>query len=86
MLAFLILAQAATSPCGHDHDQIANSLRERFGETIAATATLDNGAPVETYSNPKTGTWTMILATPDGLFCMIANGQTFKALPQGEPT
>jgi len=37
---------------------------------------------LELFANPETGTWTLILVTPNGMACEIGNGTDFKIEPQ----
>jgi hypothetical protein len=72
--------------------QLVESLAKKFGETQRTMGYVGgaNNAPVtavmETYANDTTGTWTILLAKPDGTACMMASGGGWigDAMPPGE--
>ena len=80
-------AMAAQNACADSPAAMLKALRGTYGEVPQSAGVLaSNGAPISLLANPKTGTWTLTVTTPDGMSCMIANGLNFKAIPQGEPT
>ena len=87
-VAFLCLAipaQAGT-PCLPDFDQFAKALHDRFGEVPQVGGVMGGGRPLVIFSNPATGTWTVVIQAADGSFCSPASGEGFKAVPPGQPT
>ena len=70
--AALILAQVATScaPTVDLHDQ----LLQKYGEE-RLFAGLSGQSVIELWSNPETGTWTIIVSTPEGMSCLLASGE-----------
>lgn len=72
------LAQAAP-PCG-PRAVIVARLASAFGETVAYVGLSDDGATVETYANPKTGTWTLLAVDPAGAACVVTYGGGFEAV------
>jgi hypothetical protein len=78
LLALLALpAHAQQQQCG-PRDKMIAQLAEKYGETQRTMGYV--GPPpaitsvMETYANEDTGTWTILLAKPDGTACMIASG------------
>lgn len=77
-----IHAQAKCAP----HKAIDSTLAKKFGE-YPRTIAMGNGNVVVQYANEDTGTWTLIVTTPDGRSCMIASGQAWTAIeakPKGD--
>lgn len=85
-LALLCFAGAAMAACT-DHDALAARLAEGWGESRQSIALGGNGAVVETFANPETGSWTIAVTTPGGPTCIVAAGTAFEAVepvPEGE--
>jgi hypothetical protein len=77
ILALLALPAHAQQQCG-PRAQLVAKLAEQFGETQRTMGYVGPApaitAVMETYANDATGTWTILLAKPDGTACMIASG------------
>jgi hypothetical protein len=72
-----LLARAALGegqPCG-DRTSILTRLGERYGETRRGAGLMADVGVLEIYSNPDTGSWTILLTNPNGLTCLIAAGE-----------
>lgn len=68
----------------------AANLAERYQETPSGRGLASDGSAVEVFSNPETGSWSILVTMPNGISCMVASGQSWSALvqdpaPQGEP-
>lgn len=82
----LIYATAAMAgPQCAPGDQVAEALKQQFGETLQASGVLELGGLVALYANPRTGTWT-ITKSAAGITCLIAAGDHYQAAKPGEPT
>jgi hypothetical protein len=57
---------------------LATSLSAEFGEFPVATATSSTGLPLETWANPETGTWTLVVATSLTESCIVAFGTDWQ--------
>jgi hypothetical protein len=79
IFALLAMPAHAQQQCG-PRDKMIEMLAEKFGETQRTTGWVGgaNETPItavmETYANDTTGSWTIILAKPDGSACMLASG------------
>lgn len=80
-----LLAHAVATPaaaqgqnCG-PRDRIVTLLRDRHGETRQAVGLQQNMQVMETYANSETGSWTIIVALPTGMACLVAAGEAWQA-------
>jgi hypothetical protein len=77
ILALLAMPAHAQQQCG-PRAQLVAKLAEKYGETQRTMGYVSGGpaitAVMETYANDDTGSWTIILAKPDGSACMLASG------------
>lgn len=76
--------------CG-PRDRVVQLLADRHGETRQSMGLQQNMQVVETYANAETGSWTIIVALPSGMACLIAAGEAWQAeggapKPKGEPS
>ena len=73
--------EAPNSPqraiCG-DRDEIVAGLRSDHGEQRMAIGLQRNTRVMETFANPETGTWTIIMTLPTGEACLVAAGHGFE--------
>jgi hypothetical protein len=67
-------------------DQVIAKLAGTYGEEQSYVA-MSEGGLVEMYVSPTTGTWTFLLAKPDGSACLIASGKEWGGplAPKGKP-
>lgn len=87
ILAALMASPAAAENCA-PHPNAVAFLAENFGESRQSIGLMD-GRIVEMIANPDTGTWTILITTPDGRACIVAAGTDFQRTdadpaPQGE--
>jgi hypothetical protein len=81
-------AHAQQAPCGNPVD-IAERLAVEFGEAPAARGIDAGGNLVVIYSNPETGTWTVLLALSRGPACIVSTGTAWEPIahvPAGRPS
>jgi hypothetical protein len=83
ILIFLAAPAWAQEQCA-PRDRLVGELKGRFGETRVSEALAQHDI-IETWANPKTGSWTILRTSPDGRTCMIASGTHYRHVPQGEP-
>lgn len=91
---FPVAATAYERPCG-PRDVVIRHLAERFGEARVAIALGSSspimedlealGAVVEILANPDSGTWTIIVTSPNNLTCLVAEGQRFQLVDDPLP-
>ncbi len=72
-------AQASQTSCAKRSEVIAE-LNNRYGESAQSTGLMPNGHMLETYAHLQTGTWTILITTPEGTSCMIAYGSAYESL------
>ncbi len=69
-----------------NRDQVVERLQTRYSETFAGgglQAAQAKQSVVEVWASEQTGTFTVILTTPEGLACVVATGTDWY---QGELT
>lgn len=72
LLAVPALAQAPG--CGPTPEVEALLISE-YGEAVSVEAALENDAVFQLWANLETQTWTGIVKRPDGVSCVIGEGQ-----------
>ena len=87
-IALLLFAAAAapalTSPalaqaqCG-PREQIVKSLGENFKETPIGMGVTQPGQVLELFAS-SSGSWTMVVTTPNGTSCLIAAGENWDTV------
>jgi len=91
--SFLILfvTPAEAQPSCASRDLVVERLASRFGETPRSVGLGANGNVVKVFASAETGTWTIIVALPNGIACLVASGHAFEVLhenqtePEGQP-
>ncbi|MEO1611047.1 MAG: hypothetical protein AAFU55_01620 [Pseudomonadota bacterium] len=84
--AFTIAAANAASAQGGlcaKRDQIVAQLKSVHGESRQAVGLQQNARVMETYANPETGSWTIIVSMPTGMACLVAAGEAFQVSAEG---
>ncbi len=71
-------AAAAPRTCAA-HTQVVERLAERYGETLQSMGMHSSEGLLEIYASEATGTWTILVTSPDGTSCLIAAGQMWEA-------
>jgi hypothetical protein len=61
---------------------IEEALGTRFGE-VAFAMGVAVGNLVKFFSNPQSGSWTVVVVRPDGMACVVAQGESLEVDPQG---
>ncbi|WP_224825612.1 hypothetical protein [Cognatishimia sp. MH4019] len=57
---------------------VIGHLSERYGEGRKAYGLAANDTLVEVYASDESGSWTIIVSSPNGLTCLVASGQAFE--------
>lgn len=76
-------ANAQSSICGK-RDEIVARLESGYQEFSAAMGMATNGHLVELYTS-DTGTWTLMLTSPEGRSCLIAAGENWQSMSPAKP-
>jgi hypothetical protein len=66
--------------CGKRADMV-RQLGEKYGETRRSMGLAEGQGVVELYASEETGTWTILMTSPQGTACMMAAGQAFQIEP-----
>ena len=75
--AFLFPSLAASqNRCGF-YAQIVPVLVEKYGERLTTYGVTPGGWVVEQWSNPESGTWTILRKNAQGMFCLMGSGEAF---------
>lgn len=80
----LVAAPALAFPACGKRDEVLGVLKDSYAEAATASGVADDGNLMEIVSSPE-GTWSLLVTRPDGVSCLIAAGERWKGLPQGEP-
>lgn len=70
-------AEAQTRGACAARTDIVKRLSDRYGETLQSMGLQNNGI-LEIYASDDTGTWTIVVTTPDGRACLLAAGQLWE--------
>ncbi len=66
--------------CGKRAD-IIRQLTDKYGETRRSMGLAEGRGVVELYASEETGSWTILITSPQGTACMMAAGQSFQIEP-----
>ena len=82
-LAFTLFAgQAAAQPQCDNRDKVLTLLSDKYKESPVAIGVTNNGGLVEVLSTNEGTTWSIIVTTPNGVSCLVAAGEGWRALQQ----
>ncbi len=76
----MFVTMTAIGLCGA-RSEILEQLEKRYGETIAASAVVNNGYLLEVIVSPETKTWTILVTQPMGLTCLMSSGDGWQNYP-----
>lgn len=81
-VAAFLPAVAAAEPqrCG-EREKVIRHLESRYGETQRSVGLQEGRGVVEIYANDDSGSWTILLTTPEGTSCLMAAGQAWQTSP-----
>ncbi len=71
-------AEAQARACA-DRASIIERLETQFGEVRQAMGLNRANAVVEVFASAETGTWTILVTTPNGMSCLIATGELWES-------
>lgn len=78
---FLVVQPAHASFFCGDRTEITKSLGMKYHEKLVASGLADAGSVIEIFAS-RTGTWTMIVTSPNGRSCYMASGEHWEAMPR----
>lgn len=67
--------------CGK-RDEVVARLESGYGESRRAYGLQRGDAVVEVFASEATGSWTIIVSSPNGISCLVAAGQNWAATPE----
>ncbi len=76
LLLVSVPASATGTACG-PKGLIEETLGTRFGEAAFGMGVAD-GNVVKFFTNPTSGSWTIVVVRPDGVACVAAQGENFE--------
>lgn len=74
-LLLALLAPAAAQQVCMARSDLNALLGERFAEKPVAHGLSSSGRLMEIYARDDGGTWTLVVTTPEGNSCVVANGE-----------
>ena len=60
--------------------ELEQRLERQYQESPAYAGVASNGALLRVYTSRDGGTWTVALELPNGLLCMVAAGEGWRAI------
>ncbi|MEM7270038.1 MAG: hypothetical protein AAF401_12400 [Pseudomonadota bacterium] len=81
-LAVIPTNAAAQGRVCAERDKIVERLEATHGEVRQSFGLQRNAGVIETYANPDTGSWTIIVSLPTGLSCLVAVGEAYQSDPK----
>ncbi len=79
-IALPAAAAEAQMVCGKRAD-LVRQLGDKYGETRRSMGLAEGRGVVELYASEETGSWTILMTSPQGIACMMAAGQAFQIDP-----
>lgn len=79
-----LLATPATAqqpPCATS-GKIEKNLAKQYGETVSVAGLETNGSVMFFLSNPETGTFSVIIRSPQGRTCLVMSGTGYEITKQ----
>lgn len=78
----LVASVALAQPQCNERDDVLELLGKKYGETASAVGVTNTGGLLEVLNDPKDGSWTIILSTPQGMSCLVAAGEGWRNMEQ----
>lgn len=61
---------------------VVDRLAQTYGETRQSIGLATNNTVVEVFASVDSGTWTIVVTTPQGLSCLVAAGRSFEQVDE----
>jgi hypothetical protein len=78
----LVASTAMAQPQCNERDNVLELLAKKYKETPIAAGVTNTGGLVEVLTDHKSGTWTIIVTTPQGMSCLVAAGEGWRNMVQ----
>lgn len=72
--------QAAQNPTCDQRQRVIGHLADKYKEATVAVGVTNSGGLVEVLSSGDGQTWTIIVSSPNGVTCLLATGEGWRAL------
>ena len=72
-------AQAQRSACG-DREKMVAHLAKKYEEQPIALGLQTDGRVLEVFSSKTSGSWTILVSTPDGFACLASSGEAWQPI------
>lgn len=60
------------------YESVVAQLADDYQEQLRTLGLVDNDAVVVQFANEETGTWTILVVSPQGVACLIASGESWQ--------
>ena len=79
MLSILssLVVTVAAAQCGQYKD-LSKYLYTEYGEVSISMGLASNGEMMDVIVNKETGTWSVLMRSPSGIACLVANGVDWR--------
>ena len=81
-LALVSTGAATAQPQCDQRDSVLQVLQQKYKEAPVALGVTHNGGLVEVLTTGNGNTWSIIVTTPQGMSCLVAAGEGWKAMQQ----
>ena len=81
-LAVVSTSAAVAQPQCDQRDSVLQVLQQKYKEMPVALGVTHNGGLVEVLTTGNGNTWSIIVTTPQGMSCLVAAGEGWKAMQQ----
>lgn len=81
-LALVSSGAAMAQPQCDQRDSVLQVLQQKYKEQPVALGVTHNGGLVEVLTTGNGNTWSIIVTTPQGMSCLVAAGEGWKAMQQ----
>jgi hypothetical protein len=81
LLAVAIPFSASAAPQCDLRERAVAHLLEKYKESPVALGVTHNGGLVEVLTTADGSTWSIIVTTPQGMSCLVAAGDGWRAVP-----
>ncbi len=78
--AVLLAWPAVAAPQCSPRESVLKMLQSKYKEAPVAVGVTNNGGLVEVLSTGQGETWSIIITTPQGVSCLVAAGEGWRAV------
>src|SRR3546814_17913127 len=81
-LALVSTSAAMAQPQCDQRESVLQVLQQKYKEQPIALGVTHNGGLVEVLTTGNGNTWSIIVTTPHGMYCLVAAGDGWQAMQQ----